>query len=67
VVVVGTPDRDDVYDAAERAERVLGREVNIQFFEPSRWADGTEPFVRQIKSRPRVPVPMRGEPAEEAR
>ena len=29
VLVIGRPDRDEIYDAAQRAQRRLGREVNV--------------------------------------
>lgn len=57
VLVVGDAvDRDAVYEAAERAEKRLGREVNPTVVSTARWADATEPFLRQLRSRPLVPV-----------
>jgi DNA-binding transcriptional ArsR family regulator len=56
VLVVGTPDRVAMYTAAERAESRLGRPVNPTVCSPGQWADPTEPLIREIKSRPFVPV-----------
>jgi DNA-binding transcriptional ArsR family regulator len=56
VLVAGTPDRVAMYAAAERAESRLGRPVNPTVCSPGQWADPTEPFIREIKSRPYVPV-----------
>lgn len=66
VVVVGDPDRDELFDAAQRAEHRLGREVNPLIVPRPRWDSGTEPFLRGIKERPRVVVVARtdeGKPA----
>lgn len=60
ILVVGQPDRDDVYDAAERAQARLGRPVNTTIVPPLRWATPDEPFLREIKRRPFVPVVGRG-------
>jgi len=56
VLLVGQPDRDDVYDAAERAQRRLGRPVNTTIVSLARWAAEDEPFVKQVKHRPLVKV-----------
>ena len=56
VLVVGTPDRVAMYTAAERAESRLGQPVNPTVCPPGQWSDPTEPFTREIKSRPYVPV-----------
>jgi DNA-binding transcriptional ArsR family regulator len=56
VLVVGTPDRIAMYTAAERAESRLGRPVSPAVCSSSQWVDPTEPFIREIKSRPYVPV-----------
>jgi DNA-binding transcriptional ArsR family regulator len=56
VLVIGTPDRLAMYAAAERAESRLGRPVNPTVCSPGQWADPTEPVIREIKSRPYVPV-----------
>ena len=61
VLVVGSLDRDAVYDAAERAAQRLHREVNPTVVSAPRWASGDEPFLRQVRSRPLVSLL---EPAE---
>lgn len=56
VLVVGTPDPDDVHDAAVRAEQALGREVNTVVVSVDRWNKAEDPFLQQIRAGPRVPV-----------
>jgi predicted nucleotidyltransferase/DNA-binding transcriptional ArsR family regulator len=56
VLVVGTPDRVAMYNAADRAESRLGRPVNPVVCPPEQWAHPTEPFIREILSRPFVTV-----------
>jgi hypothetical protein len=56
VLVVGRVDRDEAFDAAQRAEARLGREVNATIVSEDRWAAAAEPFLREIKHRPLVPV-----------
>lgn len=52
VLVVGSSDRDEIYDAADRAARRLHREVNPTVVSQKRWADENDPFITQIKARP---------------
>jgi predicted nucleotidyltransferase len=56
VLVVGPVNRDDVYDAADRAARRLHREVNPTVVSETRWhdQDKTDPFIHQVKSRPLI-------------
>jgi hypothetical protein len=54
VLVVGPVDRDEVYDAADRATRRLHREVNPTVVSERRWADLSDPFINQVKHRPLV-------------
>jgi DNA-binding transcriptional ArsR family regulator len=61
MLVIGHPDRDAVYDAADRAQRRLHREVNTTIVSPDRWASDEEPFLREIRSRPLVPLAVRDE------
>jgi len=56
VLVVGTPDRIAMYAAADRAQSRLGRPVNPTACSPAQWASPAEPFIREIKSRPYLPV-----------
>ena len=54
LLVVGTPDRDAVYDALEGIDSALGREVNVTFVTPERWAAGDETFLTALRDRPLV-------------
>lgn len=54
VLVIGNVDRDDTYDAAERAQNRLEREVNPQFFSTTRWHEGSSPFLTEVKQRPLI-------------
>lgn len=56
VLVLGRPDRDDVYDAATRAERRLGREVNTTIRTPEQWRKADDAFARQVRSSPMIAV-----------
>lgn len=56
VMVVGAPDRDDIYDAAERAQQRLGRPVNTTVVSEGRWQSHEEPFLAAVHERPRVTV-----------
>lgn len=64
VLVVGEPDRDDVYDAAQRAERALGREVNTVVVSQDRWERADEPFLRGLAGRPKTTVLTRSHAEE---
>lgn len=57
VLVIGRPDRDDVYDAAQRAQRRLGREVNITQRTRKQWDNATDGFSEQVRRSPMVEVP----------
>ncbi|MCE0535806.1 hypothetical protein LWF15_09805 [Kineosporia rhizophila] len=52
VLVVGPVDRDDVYDAAERAARRLWREVNATVVSWQRWSAQDDPFLSEVRRRP---------------
>jgi predicted nucleotidyltransferase len=56
VLVVGTADEDDLYDAAREAENRLGREVNISAVNPQYWEvpDPADSFMRHVRERPLV-------------
>ena len=56
VLIVGGPDRDEVYQAALRAERRLGRDVNATIRSKSSWETARDGFVKQIRSSPLIPV-----------
>jgi predicted nucleotidyltransferase len=52
VLVIGAPDRQAVYDAADRAQERLGWPVNPTVVSSQRWADAADPLVRQVRSAP---------------
>jgi predicted nucleotidyltransferase len=56
VLVIGRVDREQVYEAAERAERRLTLGVQVTFRTPRQWADEKDPFIVQVKSRPLIRV-----------
>ncbi|MEV4243519.1 hypothetical protein AB0J63_08935 [Streptosporangium canum] len=57
VLIVGSADDDELYDAARTAERVLGREVNINRISPASWnVDLNDPFVMSLRSKPLYPL-----------
>ena len=56
VLVIGSPDRDAVDDAAERAEHVLGLPVQATVRSLAQWTVDRDSFVREIKARPLVVV-----------
>jgi hypothetical protein len=61
VLLVGTPDRDEAYEAARRAEQRLGREVNVTVRDRAHWQAATDGFTRQLRSSPLVEIAM-GQP-----
>ncbi|MFG6196838.1 MarR family transcriptional regulator [Nonomuraea sp. JJY05] len=55
VLVIGTADEDELYDAARAAERQLGREVNIRRLSREEWdSSERDPFLETVKARPLV-------------
>lgn len=52
VLVIGHPNRDEVFDAAERAQGRLHRPVNTTVVSPERWAAASEPFLQEVQRRP---------------
>jgi hypothetical protein len=52
--VIGSPDRDELDDAAQRATGRLAREVNVTIRSPAWWRDGTDGFHTDITRRPLV-------------
>jgi DNA-binding transcriptional ArsR family regulator len=57
VLVVGSADEDELYDAARAAEQVLGREVNISRISPRSWAaEPGDAFVTSLRSKPLHPL-----------
>ena len=58
ILVIGRPDRGDVYRAASALTDVLHREVNPTIVSPERWDGGEDGFVRDVKSSPLVAVDL---------
>jgi hypothetical protein len=54
VLIVGSADRDDVYEAAGRAQLRVGREVNPVVVSSARWLSATDPLMRDIRAKPLV-------------
>lgn len=54
VLVVGTTDEDDLWDAGKRASERVGREVNMTRVRREDWESGATSFIRTVKSRPMV-------------
>jgi predicted nucleotidyltransferase len=56
VLVIGAPDRDELDDAAQRAEGRLAREVNVTVRSPLWLREGSDGFHADVTRRPLVPV-----------
>lgn len=54
LLVIGQPDRTQLYEAADRAERRLDLPVNPTVRSRRRWSAAADPLVRQIQSSPLV-------------
>jgi predicted nucleotidyltransferase len=70
VLVIGEVDHDEVDDASERVEREIGIPVQATVRSRSAWRGEQESFIREVKSRPLVPVLVdeaEGDLAEELR
>ncbi|WP_206790065.1 ArsR family transcriptional regulator [Amycolatopsis sp. MtRt-6] len=64
VLVVGSPDADELFDLAEGVSRRLGREVNVHRISPAAWAaSSTDPFLTSVRERPLAPLPLEQETA----
>lgn len=57
VLIVGTPARGDVYDAAARSQQRLGREVNVTQRTVEQWAAAEDGFTQHVRSSPLVALP----------
>lgn len=56
VLILGHPRREDVYDAADRAQQCLGFPVNTVIRSLDGWREAADPLVRQIQSAPFLEV-----------
>ncbi len=71
VLVVGDPDRDDLFEAVGRATARLGKEVNVHVVTAATWAKPKGEFLAAVRESPLavVPlavVPLAGAPSGEA-
>ncbi len=63
VLVLGRADRDEVFEAAQRAEYRLGLPVNTTIRRTEDWEGADDAFARQLKASPLVTVPLSAEEA----
>lgn len=56
VLVIGSPDRDEVDDAAERAEREVGLPIQPTIRSRAQWTTARDTFIKEVKTRPLVVV-----------
>jgi len=56
VLVVGRPDRDEVDEAAQKAGKRLGQEVNVTIRSALWWREGSDGFHAEVTRRPLVTV-----------
>jgi MarR family len=57
VLIVGTADEDDLFEAARTAQRLLAREVNVHQVSTKAWhSTGDDPFLASVRSRPIVAI-----------
>jgi len=61
LLIVGAPDRNEVYRIARGLSDELGREVNPTIVSPDRWRDADEGFLRQVKRSPLLSLALDGE------
>lgn len=58
LILVGYMNRIEASRAASTAERLLDREINVQFVSNSEWEKGESGFIQTVKSRPLVEIPI---------
>ncbi|MHB1536007.1 MAG: MarR family transcriptional regulator [Acidimicrobiales bacterium] len=56
LVVIGSPDVDEVYQVCSDAGKVVGQEVNPVILTPEEWQARRSGFVKEIRRGPLVPV-----------
>ena len=54
LLVIGTPDVDDIRRRTDAASARLGRDVNVTVLSPQEWSSPQSGFVNQIRSSPSV-------------
>ena len=63
VLVVGDPDRGDVYDAADRVQERLGMAVNPVIRTRRQWDAAADALAQEVKASPALVVIGHGEDA----
>lgn len=58
VLLVGYMNRIEASRASAHAERLLDREINVQFVSNSEWEKAETAFIKTVKSRPLVEIPL---------
>jgi hypothetical protein len=58
VLILGTPNRDRLYEAIHDLEDRLGRPVQVTIRDTGWLADGEGSFHDTVTSRPMVPIPL---------
>ena len=56
VLVIGEVSLDGIHDGADAAEQRIGMPVQAVARSRRAWLDATESFLREVRSRPLVPV-----------
>ena len=64
VLVIGDLDPTDAWEAAARATRRLGVEVNVVIRTPREWADDDHGFAAQVRSSPVIDLSVSGHAPE---
>lgn len=57
VLIVGRPDRDQLYEATLRAEERLQRRIDVTVRTKNAWRNAADGFLRQVRSSPLIPIP----------
>lgn len=56
VLVIGTPEREGVYAAAELVEGRLALPVQVTIRTPAEWQNADDPFIAEVRRRPLVAI-----------
>ena len=66
VLVIGAPDRDDLFEATGRAASRLGKDVNAHVVSATAWAKPTGAFLQSVKANALVDIPLDRDGHEDA-
>jgi hypothetical protein len=58
VLLVGDLDRDSIYGIERAAGERVGKDVNVTRIDPVEWEARITPFVRTVRERPLVSIPL---------